>query len=229
MKIKSYTHFLFFVFSIVFLTVNSSQAQALAEPQKIIEDASKKLKQRIQDKTFTQDFKKITEFVDDVIYPHMDFEKISRGVLGKLWRKATPEEKAAFTEQFKTLLVRTYSRAFVEFKDWSIDFLPLDLKKEVKTFTSRRTGKTIQKVVVRTQILQPGQQPIPVDYRMYKAEGGDWKVYDIIIGGVSLVTNYRTTFKNEYKQTGSLKKIIENLAKRNKEAFEKSANAEKSA
>ncbi|WP_198243452.1 MlaC/ttg2D family ABC transporter substrate-binding protein [methane-oxidizing endosymbiont of Gigantopelta aegis] len=229
MKIKSYTHFLFFVFSIVFLTVNSSQAQALAEPQKIIEDASKKLKQRIQDKTFTQDFKKITEFVDEVIYPHMDFEKISRGVLGKLWRKATPEEKAAFTEQFKTLLVRTYSRAFVEFKDWSIDFLPLDLKKEVKTFTSRRTGKTIQKVVVRTQILQPGQQPIPVDYRMYKEEGGDWKVYDIIIGGVSLVTNYRTTFKNEYKQTGSLKKIIENLAKRNKEAFEKSANAEKSA
>jgi len=118
MKIKSYTHFLFFVLSMLFLAINSSQAQAtLAEPQKIIKDASNKLKQRIQDKTFTQDFKKITKFVDSVIYPHMDFEKISRGVLGRLWHKATPEEKTAFTEEFKTLLVRTYSRAFVEFND----------------------------------------------------------------------------------------------------------------
>ncbi len=223
MKVKQFMRFFIFVFCSLLLTINASQAKAFVEPQKIIKDASEKLKKHLQDESFKHDFKKITEFVDDVIYPHMDFEKISQGVLGKLWRQATPEEKAAFTQEFKTLLVRTYSRAFVEFKEWSIRFKPLDLKKEVKTFKSRKTGKLIQKVVVKTEIMQPGQQPIPVDYRMYKEEGGDWKVYDIIIGGVSLVTNYRTTFKNEYKQMGSLKKVIERLAQRNKEAFEKDA------
>jgi phospholipid transport system substrate-binding protein len=223
MKVKSFMHFWVFLFCSL-LSINASQAQAFAEPQLIIRDASEKLKKHLQkDETFKHDFRKITEFVDDVIYPHMDFEKISRGVLGPLWRTATPEEKTAFTEEFKTLLVRTYSRAFVEFKDWSIRFKPLNLDKDVKTFKSRKTGKLIQKVVVKTEIIQPGQQPIPVDYRMYKEEGSHWKVYDIIIGGVSLVTNYRTTFKNEYKQTGSLKKVIERLAKRNQEAFEKNA------
>ncbi len=229
MKSKQFMRFFIFLFCSLFLTINASQAQAYAEPQEIIKDASEKLKKHLKDESFKHDFKKITEFVDEVIYPHMDFEKISRGVLGKLWRQATPEEKKAFTQEFRTLLVRTYSRAFVEFKDWSIRFKPLDLKKQVKTFKSRKTGKIIQKVVVKTEIIQPGQQPIPVDYRMYKEEGKDWKVYDIIIGGVSLVTNYRTTFKNEYKQLGSLQKVIENLAKRNKEAFEKSAAEEAAA
>jgi phospholipid transport system substrate-binding protein len=104
------------------------------------------------------------------------------------------------------LLVRTYSRAFVEFKDWSVRFLPYKLKAGEK------------KVIVKTQILQPGIQPLAVNYRMILTKG-DWKVYDIMIEGVSLVTNYRTSIKNEVKKFGSLSAVIDELARKNSAAL----------
>jgi len=113
---------------------------------------------------------------------------------------------SVFKNEFQTLLVRTYSRAFVEFKDWSVRFLPLEME----------PGAT--KVVVRTEVLQPGIQPIAVNYRMLLSKG-EWKAYDIMIEGVSLVTNYRTTFANEVQSKGSLSAVIEGLVKRNAEAL----------
>lgn len=181
-------------------------AADLAEPQQVIEDASTKLKVRMQDPGFTKDFKKITEFVHSVIYPHADFDLISSLVLGKLWKSASPTEKDAFKKEFQTLLIRTYSRAFVEFKEWSIRFLPISQDGDQR------------KVMVKTEILQPGLQPIAVNYRMLYNKG-EWKVYDILIEGVSLVTNYRTSFKNEVERTGSLQEVINQLAKRNSEAL----------
>jgi phospholipid transport system substrate-binding protein len=103
-------------------------------------------------------------------------------------------------------LVRTYSRAFVEFKDWSIRYLPIDMEADAT------------KVVVKTEVLQPGLQPVAVDYRMLLSNG-DWKAYDIMIEGVSLVTNYRTTFSSEVQAKGSLNAVIDSLAKRNSEAL----------
>lgn len=181
-------------------------AADLVVPQKIIEDTSNRLKVRMQDPGFTQDFRKINEFVHAVIYPHADFDLISSLVLGKLWKEATPVEKDGFKREFQTLLIRTYSRAFVEFKDWSIRFLPVNPEEDER------------KVVVKTEILQPGLQPIAVNYRMLNNKG-EWKVYDILIEGVSLVTNYRTSFKNEVERTGSLQEVINQLAKRNTEAL----------
>lgn len=189
-----------------FTPLSAAWAADLAEPQMAIEDASNKLKQRLQDPGFSKDFKKITVFVEDVIYPHVDFDLISSLVLGKLWKTATPEEKAGFKKEFQTLLVRTYSRAFVEFKDWSVRFLPLNQDGDEK------------KVMVKTEILQPGLQPIAVNYRMLLTRG-EWKVYDILIEGVSLVSNYRTSFKTEVERSGSLQQVIDQLAKRNIEAL----------
>lgn len=180
-------------------------AADLAEPQAAIEDASNKLKQRMQEPGFTHDFQKITAFVHEVIYPHIDFDLISSLVLGKMWKDATPAEKEGFKKEFQTLLIRTYSRAFVEFKDWSVRFLPINPEEDER------------KVMVKTEILQPGLQPIAVNYRMLNTKG-EWKVYDIMIEGVSLVTNYRTSFKNEVEKTGSLQEVINQLAKRNTEA-----------
>ena len=184
-------------------------AADLLEPQQVIEDASSQLKARMQDPGFTKDFKKITEFVHSVLYPHADFDLISALVLGKLWKSATPAEKDAFKKEFQTLLIRTYSRAFVEFKEWSIRFLPVNSDADQR------------KVMVKTEILQPGLQPIAVNYRMLFNKG-EWKVYDILIEGVSLVTNYRTSFKNEVERTGSLQEVINQLAKRNSEALSQS-------
>ena len=197
--------FLFGFLANIALTASVSAADLL-EPQQVIEDASSQLKSRMQDPNFTKDFRKITEFVQSVLYPRADFDLISSLVLGKLWKDATESEKAEFKKEFQTLLIRTYSRAFVEFKEWSVRFLPINSDGDQR------------KVMVKTEVLQPGLQPIAVNYRMLH-KNGEWKVYDIMIEGVSLVTNYRTSFKNEVERTGSLQEVIDQLAKRNSEAL----------
>jgi phospholipid transport system substrate-binding protein len=210
MKIKHYTLFVLFTICLGFMPLNKAISSELSLPQQAIADASDKLQQRMQDKTFLKDFNKITQFVDQVINPHVDFDKISALVLGQLWKSATPDEQVRFKKEFQTLLVRTYSRAFTEFKEWSVRFLPSEMEE----------GAT--KVVVKTEVLQPGIQPIAVNYRMY-LKNGEWKAYDIMIEGVSLVTNYRTTFSDEVQTKGSLSAVIDGLAKRNADALAKNS------
>lgn len=207
MKFKQFALFGLCLFFMALLPVSSAFSQDLLPPQQTIQDASEKLKQRLQDQTFKQDFAKITQFVNEVIYPHTDFDKISALVLGKLWKEASADERERFKHEFQTLLVRTYSRAFIEFKEWSVRFLPIDMEPGAN------------KVIVKTEVLQPGIQPVGVNYRMFSSNTGQWKVYDIMIEGVSLVTNYRTTFANEVQQKGSLAAVIDGLAKRNAEAL----------
>ena len=189
-----------------FFAFTQAKSADLLPPQQAIQDTSNKLQQRLQDKSFSQNFLQVTQYVDQLIYPHTDFDKISELVLGKLWKSASKDDQARFKQEFKTLLIRTYSRAFVEFKDWTIRFLPLDME----------SGSN--KVVVKTEVLQPGLQPVSVNYRML-LNNGSWKAYDITIEGVSLVTNYRSTFTNEVKSKGSLGAVIDGLAKRNAEAL----------
>ena len=194
------------------IPVSKVIAAELSAPQVAIEKASTKLKEELQDENFTKDFSKIAVFVEEVINPHMDFNRISALVLGKLWKKASKEEKLRFKQEFQTLLVRTYSRAFVEFNDWSVRFLPLKMKDQTR------------KVIVKTEILQPGIQPLAVNYRMILTKG-TWKVYDIMIEGVSLVTNYRISIKNEVKKHGSLGAMIDQLAKKNTAALAAKENS----
>lgn len=206
MKIKHYTLFTLFALLLGLMSVNKAVAADLLAPQLAIQETSNQLQNKLQDKSFTKDFIKITQYINGVIEPHTDFDKISALVLGKLWKSATADEQDRFKKEFRTLLVRTYSRAFVEFKEWTVRFLPLDMQPDDT------------KVIVKTEVLQPGIQPIGVDYRM-QLIAGQWKAYDIMIEGVSLVTNYRTTFSNEVQTKGSLNAVIESLAKRNAEAL----------
>jgi phospholipid transport system substrate-binding protein len=190
------------------MPLSSTIAASLTTPELAIEQAANKLKVKMQEPGFTKDFKQITGFVEEVIYPNIDFERISALVLGQHWRTAKDSEKQQFTKEFQMLLVRTYSRAFIEFKDWSVKFLPLT------------KDANPDKVVVNVEVLQPGLKPITINYRMLQSKG-QWKAYDILIEGVSLVTNYRSSFKAEIEKTGSLASVIEMLAKRNKEALSK--------
>lgn len=208
-------HTLLLTFLALFLTLfplSKGLASDLAPPQQAIETASAQLQAQMQDKNFTKDFNKINQFVNQTIYPRVDFDRIAALVLGKLWKTATIEERSRFKQEFQTLLVRTYSRAFIEFKEWTVRFLPMEME----------PGAT--KVIVKTEVLQPGKQPVAIDYRM-ALNDGQWKAYDIMIEGVSLVTNYRTTFNNEMQTKGSLNAVIDSLAKRNAEAL--SGKAEK--
>jgi phospholipid transport system substrate-binding protein len=206
MKAKHTTLFGLFAILLALMSFATVTAAELAAPQQAIAAASEQLQKKMQDKNFVKDFAQVTQFVNETIYPHTDFDKISSLVLGKLWKTATPDEKEHFKREFQTLLIRTYSRAFVEFKEWSVHYLPLEME----------AGAT--KVMVKTEVLQPGIQPIGVDYRM-ALSNGEWKAYDIMIEGVSLVTNYRTTFSNEVEIKGSLSAVIDGLAKRNAEAL----------
>ncbi|QWF72573.1 ABC transporter substrate-binding protein [Methylomonas paludis] len=201
------------VFSLMvnFWSAAAVAAPDLIDPQVTIEDASNRLKQRLQDPGFVKDFQKINEFVNQVIYPHVDFDLISSLVLGKMWKDATPNQKDSFKKEFQVLLIRTYSRALFELKDWSVRFLPINKEEDER------------KVMVKTEILQPGLQPISINYRMLHIND-DWKVYDIIIEGVSLVTNYRTGFKNDMERSGSLQEVINQLAKKNTEALNNRAD-----
>ena len=206
MKVKHYTLSILIAALMALIPITEVMAANLLPPQQAIETASTKLQHQMQDKSFIKDFAKVTRFVNETIMPHTDFDRISALVLGKIWKTATPDERERFKQEFQTLLVRTYSRAFIEFKDWSIRYLPINME----------NNET--KVIVKTEVLQPGLQPVAVNYRMLLNKG-EWKAYDIMIEGVSLVTNYRTTFSNEVQTKGSLNAVIDSLAKRNTEAL----------
>jgi phospholipid transport system substrate-binding protein len=188
------------------LPIANVAAADLLPPQVAINDVSTQLKSQLQSNVSSQDFAQITAMVETIIYPHVDFDRISALVLGKHWRKADKDQRKRFKKEFKTMLVRTYARAFLEFNEWSVHFMPMTLEDGAK------------KAIVKTEVLQPGLQPIHVDYRMINKKG-EWKVYDIMIAGISLVTNYRTSFRNEMKRRGSLDAVIANLEQRNADAL----------
>ncbi|MGZ3814930.1 MAG: MlaC/ttg2D family ABC transporter substrate-binding protein [Mucilaginibacter sp.] len=198
--------FLMFSYFSLFVFVADGCASDLIDPQKIIEESSNQIKVRMQDGEFTKDFLKVTEFIGAVINPHADFDLISSLVLGKFWRQAAPAEQESFKKEFQTLLIRSYSRGFVEFKNWTINYFPVKVEDNE------------HKVLIKTQILQPALQPVAVDYRMILIND-EWKVYDIMIEGISLVATFRSSFKNDIERTGSLKGIIDHLAQRNAEAL----------
>lgn len=197
---------LFFAILLSLIPATKGIAENLTPPQQIIQSVSTELQHKLKDKAFTKDFAQVTRYVNGVIDPHTDFDKIAPLVLGKHWKAATADEQERFKHEFQTLIVRTYSRAFVEYNDWTIRFIPLEMSNDAT------------KVIVKTEVLQPGRQPVDVNYRMF-LNNGEWKVYDIMIDGVSLVTNYRSTFNDEIQNKGSLSAVIDNLVKRNAEAL----------
>ena len=132
---------------------------------------------------------KLYAVIEEKILPNFDFDRVCRMVLGKNWKSATPEQQAIFQKEFRSLLLRTYSSALSKYKDQVIEYKPMRYEVDEKN------------VSVKTQILQSGGQPIAVDYSLVKGTAG-WKVYDIVIESVSLVTNYRSQFSNEIRQNG---------------------------
>ena len=154
------------------------------------------------------DKQRIREVIETMLLPNFDFDRMTALAMGRNWNKATPEQQKALVEQFRTLLVRTYSGALSQYKDQTIDFKPL------------RADPAATEVVVRSEVVRPGQAPVQIDYGMTKTAAG-WKAYDVIVGGVSLVTNYRDEF-NEQIKAGGVDGLIKTLSDKNKGAPSKS-------
>lgn len=148
---------------------------------------------------------KIFALAEAKILPNFDFDRVSRLVLGRNWANATPEQQAEFQKEFRSLLLRTYASALSKYRDQTIKYLPF------------RSQPGATKASVKTQILQPGGQPIGIDYTLEKGPSG-WKVYDIVIENVSLVTSYRSQFNDEIRQSGGMDGLIKKLAEKNQKA-----------
>ena len=147
--------------------------------------------------------KKAIALVEAKVLPHFNFLHLTARAVGRDWREATPEQKKQLAEEFKTLLVRTYSNALTGYKDQTIRYKP----------TKMQSGDT--DVLVRTEIVQSGSKPIALDYSVEKLADG-WKVYDVVVAGVSLVSNYRDTFAQEIR-ANKIDGLIKMLAAKNKQ------------
>jgi phospholipid transport system substrate-binding protein len=147
--------------------------------------------------------RKVIELVEVKVLPHFNFQRMTALAMGRDWNKANPDQKKRLAEEFKTLLVRTYSNALTGYKDQTIRYKP-----------TKMPGGDAD-VVVKTEVMQPGGKPIQLDYSLEKQPEG-WKVYDVIVAGVSLVTNYRDTFNQEVRANG-VDGLIQMLSNKNKQ------------
>ena len=146
---------------------------------------------------------KLKELIENKLLPNFNFQRMTQLAMGRNWAKASPEQQTALTKEFQTLLVRTYSGALASFRNNTIDYKPLRM-------TAADTDVTVKKVVN-----QANGQGIPIDYSLEKAADGSWKAYDIIVAGVSLVTNYRDEF-NTVIRDQSVDALVKQLQAKNK-------------
>ncbi|MDJ0955347.1 MAG: ABC transporter substrate-binding protein [Arenicellales bacterium] len=151
------------------------------------------------------DVNRLYQMVDDIVLPHFDFNRMSKLVLGKHWKKATADQRREFEQEFKSLLVRTYATALFEYTGQEIIYKPFHNKQGA------------DRVVVKTEIVPNDGPNIPLYYSLSKAKDGAWLVYDVSIDGISLVTNYRTTYSRIIESKGIDKLIVSLIEKR--EAF----------
>ncbi len=193
-------------FSLLALLVPAAQAQEPA-PDALVKSISQEVIAVIkQDKDIQAgDPKKVEALIETKVLPHFNFTRMTQIAMARNWRLATPEQRKELTSEFKTLLVRTYSTALSNYRDQQIDYKPLRAKPEDV------------EVTVRSEVKQSGSsQPVAIDYEMEKTPNG-WKVYDVKVGGVSLVTTYRDTFTSEVKEHG-VDGLIKSLAAKNRQS-----------
>jgi phospholipid transport system substrate-binding protein len=143
---------------------------------------------------------KILQLVDAKVLPHFDFTRMTRLAMGRNWQQTTPEQQTALIKEFRTLLVRTYSTALGQYRSQTVDVKQLKLD-------GKETDVTVRSTV------NNGSAKIPLDYAMEKQASG-WKIYDVLVDGVSLVTTYRSSFNQEI-QSGGVDALVKSLAQRN--------------
>jgi phospholipid transport system substrate-binding protein len=156
---------------------------------------------------------KVFQIAEEKVLPHFDFTRMTRLAVGRNWQQANDAQRQALTNEFRTLLVRTYATSLAQYRNQTIEVKPL------------KSAAGDKEVIVRTQVIQSGGPPIPIDYNMENMEKG-WKVYDVAIDGVSLVTTYRGSF-NDLIQKSGIDGLVKTLVERNKSGPPKSAAPKK--
>ena len=190
-----------------------SSAVALAEevkaPDVLIKEVSTDVLEAVKaDKTIQAgDVNKVIALVDAKVMPYVNFKRMTSSAVGRYWRQATPEQQTRLQEEFKTLLVRTYSGALAQVKDQTVQLKPT------------RSSPEDKEVIIKTEVRGKGD-PLQLDYRLEKSDTG-WKIYDVNVLGVWLVENYKNSFAQEIGANG-IEGLIAKMAERNKAAAAKS-------
>lgn len=189
-------------------------ADALESPVVVLERASTHVIKILHDdhELLKKEPDRVYKIIDDYILPLLDDVTMAKLAMGKNWKKATKKQKISFVKEFKKLLVRTYSKSLIEFKDQSINYFPVKLPADAK------------KASVKAEVIQPGGPSIPISYRV-RVKNNKWKVYDIKIDGISLVTSYRGTFTQEIRKSG-IDGLLEYMHQKNKRAGANSSSSE---
>ena len=183
----------------------AAQAQSVKAPDALIKEISSDVLDTVKADNSIRagDVSKVIALVDAKVMPYVDFQRMTASAVGRYWRQATPEQQKRLQDEFKVLLVRTYSGALAQVKDQTVQLKPM------------RSGPEDTEVVVRTEVRGKGD-PIQLDYRLAKTPSG-WKIYDVNVLGVWLVENYRNSFAQEIGTNG-VDGLIAKLAERNKTA-----------
>ena len=146
---------------------------------------------------------KVVDLVDKKVVPHFDFTRMTQLAVGRHWQQASPEQQKQLAGEFRTLLVQTYAATFAAYRDQKIEYRPL------------RMEPADTDVVVKSLVHQSGGKPVTIDYKIRKTDAG-WKVYDVVVGDLSLVQSYRGTFNTEV-QKGGIEGLVKALADKNRQ------------
>ncbi|HKJ09123.1 MAG TPA: ABC transporter substrate-binding protein [Gammaproteobacteria bacterium] len=191
---------------VLFLFAGNAGASVADSPQALVRQTSEQMLAALKNnhEAISKDPGKLYGLIKDIVLPHFDFQRMSRWALGRAWRQASPAQRKRFVGEFRTLLVRTYGSALEQYRDQKIQYLPV------------RMDPGATHVSVRTEVQRSGGPPIPINYGMEKTADG-WKVFDVTVDGISLVSSYRSTFTSAVRSHG-IDGLIDMLAKRNHKA-----------
>ena len=181
-------------------------AGAASMPDVLVEETITQLIDQLETRRteLEQDKQELYRMVEEVVVPIFELPVIAQLVLAKHWRAASDPQRRAFAEEFKNLLIRTYATALFEYTgNEKMEIRPLRLKE------GERRAK------VETKVILPGAPPVPVNYSFLLTDSGDWKIYDLNIDGISLVTNYRTSY-SQYIRDKGLDALIQDLSEKNR-------------
>jgi phospholipid transport system substrate-binding protein len=187
------------------LAIGLCYAQTATAPDQLVKTTTDRILQLIKTNRaeYARDHQKLYAMVDKEVLPHFDFRAMARQVLAQQWRTATPEQQERFMKEFRDLLVRTYATALLKYNDEEIRYYPVRANPEDK------------QVLIRTEVIQSGGgQPVPINYSFFRTEAG-WKVYDVSVASVSLVTNYRAAYADKVRAQG-LDGLIASIAEANR-------------
>jgi len=191
---------------VFFLWLVNAPVAAIAKeigPQALIRQTADHVLSEVSKKQeeLNKDSSGIYKLVQAKVIPHFDFMRMSQAAMGRYWRDTSPEQQQRLADEFRELLVRTYATALLSYSGQTIEYLPV------------RVAAGAEEVMIPTRIAASGGPPVPVNYRLARNSDG-WQVYDVVIDGISLVTNYRSTFATEVRRFG-VDGLIERLAERN--------------